>query len=495
MKKIIPFLLVSIGLLGQTVRRSNEIRKDHANVFYNRSYTLFDLYSDEPIFPDSNGNYNIIISSNENKSPQKFIGTGEQLSRTSMYKFKNLETHGKWAQGEVFIKKQTNENKYFPPSLSASQDLKKLTREQMEEMADQNEIKPIQTLARSEGLAYFDGLISRNKSTEINISKPQAKDKHGNYLWGDINGQNRNGFGILYSPNEMLQIGEFNDMKLEGPGLTFSSDGLICIGNFKADEIAGIGFKGYLKDSTRFIENVKEILKHNTNNLLDEKNFDQYQIGIYFRNEKNESVFDGKFIRNRFEEKNDIVKVRSHIIGRKVNSIPKGTVKLIIESPAGSSITQGNIVYTGELDSSNSPKGNGFQYAISPGKYVRLSGEFKGLFDVNGSREHSSGIRHYGHIKDDNIVGEGRMEQEDKVITGQFKDFIPFGKVRINYKNGDYFEGTMVNGSAQGQGVSYSAASDEKISGNFTNGQPNGKMKVTKGKKITIATYVDGEKK
>lgn len=493
MKKIIVFLFVSMSLMGQTVIRSNELN-DEANVFYDPSYTLFDLFSDEPIFPDSFGYYNIIISSNENKSAQRFIGTSQQLSRMAMYKFKNLETHGKWARGEVAVKKQPNESQYGTTRQYSSQDLKKRTRSQMEEMGEQNEIKPIQPLATSVGFTYFDGLIDRYKTSEIIISNPQAKDKYGNYLWGDINGQNRDGFGILYSPNQMLRIGEFIDMKLEGPGLTFSSNGLISIGNFKANEITGIGFKGYYKDSTRFLENVKEILKHNTNNLLNEKNFAQFQIGTYFRNEKNESVFDGKSIQTQFEEKSDLVKSRFHIIGRRVNSIPQGTVKLIIENPPGSSMIQGIIVHTGKLDTTYSPKGDGFQYSISPGKYVRLSGEFKGFFEVDGSREHSNGMRHYGLIKNDNMVGEARMEQEGKVITGMFQDFIPYGNVRIDFKNGDYFEGSFMNGAAQGQGVYYYAEPQEKISGNFTNGRPNGKMKVTKDQKITIVTYVDGKK-
>ncbi len=495
MKKILAFLLVSMSLMGQTVRRSYETRKDHANVFYNPSFTLFDLFSDEPIFPDANGKYNIIISSNENKSPQRFVGTGEQLSQIRMYKFKNIETYAKWARGEVAIRKQSNEGQFNTSSPSNGPDLRNRMRRSMEELDEHYEENPLQPIAASGGLAYFDGLISSGKTAEINLDKPQVKDKQGNYLWGDLNEQNRDGFGIMYKPNEKLQIGEFKDMKLEGSGLMLKSNGFVNIGYFKADQITGIGLKGYLKDSTRFLENVKDILKHNSKHLLDEKNFNEYQVGTYFRNEKNESIFDGKFIRNRFEDKSDVIKVRSHVIGRQVNSVPQGIVQLIIETPAGSSIIQGNMVYTGEVDANNSPKGQGFQYSISPGKYVRLSGEFKGLFEVNGSREHSSGIRHYGLIKDDNVVGEGRMEQDDKVITGLFKDYVPHGKVRIDYKNGDYFEGTLVNGSAQGPGVSYSAATDEKISGNFSNGRPNGKMKVIKGKKITMATYVDGQRK
>ena len=91
----------SIKIASKEVRRSPELKKDYANVFYNTNYTLFDLFSDEPIFPDKSGKYDIIISSNENKSPQKFTGTGLELSKLSMFKFKSLETHRKWAQGDI----------------------------------------------------------------------------------------------------------------------------------------------------------------------------------------------------------------------------------------------------------------------------------------------------------------------------------------------------------------------------------------------------------
>jgi len=91
----------SIKIASKEVRRSPELKKDYANVFYDTNYTLFDLFSDEPIFPDESGKYDIIISSNENKSPQKFTGTGLELSKRRMFKFKSLETHRKWAQGDV----------------------------------------------------------------------------------------------------------------------------------------------------------------------------------------------------------------------------------------------------------------------------------------------------------------------------------------------------------------------------------------------------------
>ena len=110
MKKIIILLVISLNILAQEVKRSPELKKDYANVFFNTNYTLFDFFSDEPIFPDKSGKYDIIISSNENKSPQKFTGTGLELSKLMMFKFKSLETHRKWAQGDIAPKKVTDKD-------------------------------------------------------------------------------------------------------------------------------------------------------------------------------------------------------------------------------------------------------------------------------------------------------------------------------------------------------------------------------------------------
>lgn len=494
MFKILAFLLISLALTAQSIRRSPETRKDHANVFYNTNYTLFDLFSDEPIYPDPNGKYHIIISSNENKSPQSFIGTGLELSKLAMYKFKNFETHRRWARGEISPSFQQK------TSSSISQRNDKNDRLKAENQRNGQEEKEVPQVsskptAASGNLSYFERLVGGYNSSEINLLMPESKDKQGNFLWGSINEQNRNGFGILYSPGQVLQIGEFKDLKLEGVGLTFRSNGRFSIGNFKSDELDGIGYMGFQKDTSNFVKDVTEILKYNTKNLFTEDKLDSYYIGTFSRNEKNDYVFDGKHVRNRFEEKSNTVKIRSIIIGRQIGGKPSGIVKMILETPEGSNVTQGMMIYTVELDVNKSPKGSGFSYSILPNSFVRLSGEFNGFFEVNGTREHSSGIKHFGLIKNDDIVGEGRMEQGDKVIKGTFKDFLPHGKARIDYKNGDYFEGNFINGSAQGLGVLYNSSKEEKLSGNFNDGKPNGLMKLTKGKKVTMETYINGEKK
>lgn len=72
--------------------------KDRANVFYNSNYTLFDLLTDEPIYPDQNGIYNIWYSSNENPKPFSITLTLDELTKFRYYKFKNERNCKKWCE-------------------------------------------------------------------------------------------------------------------------------------------------------------------------------------------------------------------------------------------------------------------------------------------------------------------------------------------------------------------------------------------------------------
>jgi hypothetical protein len=70
--------------------------KETANVFFNPDYTLFDLISNEPIFPNKDGVYDIYFASNEEPTPKKYSGTGINLSNLLMYKFSSYENCKKW---------------------------------------------------------------------------------------------------------------------------------------------------------------------------------------------------------------------------------------------------------------------------------------------------------------------------------------------------------------------------------------------------------------
>jgi hypothetical protein len=115
MKKIILFtiLFMSVGVsIAQSINRDPDTRKDFANVFYKSQYTLFDMWSDEPIFPDSKGVYNIYYATNENRTPNSFIGNSSQLQGMTVYKFKNYSNCKNWCDG-VILKRDPDTRKDF----------------------------------------------------------------------------------------------------------------------------------------------------------------------------------------------------------------------------------------------------------------------------------------------------------------------------------------------------------------------------------------------
>lgn len=72
--------------------RNPDPRKDFANVFWKKKYTLFDFTTDEPIFPSNQDGimiYKIYYSNNEDPNPYYGEFTNEQLERHPYYKFKN----------------------------------------------------------------------------------------------------------------------------------------------------------------------------------------------------------------------------------------------------------------------------------------------------------------------------------------------------------------------------------------------------------------------
>jgi hypothetical protein len=89
--------------LEPQVTRDPDSRKDFANVFWKKSYTLFDLVTDEPIFPIiENGQkiYKIFYSSNEDPNPYYGSFTEEQLERHLFYKFKDIKSCKKFCNSK-----------------------------------------------------------------------------------------------------------------------------------------------------------------------------------------------------------------------------------------------------------------------------------------------------------------------------------------------------------------------------------------------------------
>jgi hypothetical protein len=90
-------------LYKTSITRSPEPRKDFANVFWKKEYTLFDKLTDEPIFPYKKGEiitYKIYCSTNESLTPEYVELSPEQLQRKVAYKFANLDNCNKWIESK-----------------------------------------------------------------------------------------------------------------------------------------------------------------------------------------------------------------------------------------------------------------------------------------------------------------------------------------------------------------------------------------------------------
>lgn len=94
-------IISSHSTQAQEVKRDPDPRKDYANVYWKRQYTLFDLLTDKPIFPkEINGvrTYVIYYSSNEDPTPHKGRFTVPRLERHLYYKFKTRKSCKKFCK-------------------------------------------------------------------------------------------------------------------------------------------------------------------------------------------------------------------------------------------------------------------------------------------------------------------------------------------------------------------------------------------------------------
>jgi len=83
----------------ETLKRDSRSR-DVANVFWDSKYTLYCLLTDEPIYPNSDGEYDIWYASNEEPYPHHKILFKKELPALLFYKFKDYETCKKWCDAK-----------------------------------------------------------------------------------------------------------------------------------------------------------------------------------------------------------------------------------------------------------------------------------------------------------------------------------------------------------------------------------------------------------
>jgi hypothetical protein len=98
--KIISYRELEIkDLLFQKAHRDPR-EKDVANVFYDQNYTLYDFLTDQPIFPNQDGLYDIWYSSNEDPNPYNIVISKTELQDFRFYKFKNEANCIQWCNNK-----------------------------------------------------------------------------------------------------------------------------------------------------------------------------------------------------------------------------------------------------------------------------------------------------------------------------------------------------------------------------------------------------------
>ncbi len=169
-------------ITDEKIKRDNSQKKDEANVFYKSQYTLFDLYTDEPIFPDSKGIYNIYYASNEEKFPRKISITAKELESFGFYKFKNLENCSKWcSEGKLNDIKNNNIVNGISNDNSGFDTLSKVIRYTASEL-------PHKLIKKDENYIYFENLkeISGKREWKDKVYLHKSKTFTGKALVFDI---------------------------------------------------------------------------------------------------------------------------------------------------------------------------------------------------------------------------------------------------------------------------------------------------------------------
>ena len=101
------YILLTL-ILGITQSIVSQKSKGYQNVFWDGAKTLNCLYSDEPIAPNSKGEYHFFYSSNEDR--RVYEKTLSRPDKFLFYKFKTKEYAQNWCDGIPFESKQ-NHNK------------------------------------------------------------------------------------------------------------------------------------------------------------------------------------------------------------------------------------------------------------------------------------------------------------------------------------------------------------------------------------------------
>lgn len=483
---VIALLLANSALLfpqNNKIDRSPETRKDIANVYYKSQYTLFDLFTDEPIFPSSNGKYHIYISSNENRYPKEFEGSKYELENCLFYKFKNYQNCKDWCDGKTAIKVSTDNSR---------EDVSNQKIYNNQQIADNNTKNQIPTnllaviLDKEDSLSDGGWINDVKNKTLAYTDKNRAKryfewdGKKSTKMEGFLEFKNYiNGFGNCrvydYNNSKYTDTGIDNfiytytgnviDGKFEGHGQYTYADGSILEGEFSNSRINGLCVKTHLDGSRSecFYTDGKR------NGLLTVK----FSYGLIFTANYNNGKLDNNSAKFKFSN----------------GDLYEGSINNKLEYDGSGVLTYADgRKYVGQFK--NGLRNGLATYTFSDGK--KYVGEFKndiitgkgtisypdgskyegdwknGFYDGQGTLIYESGDKYIGHWKEGKFSGQGKLIQGDNTYEGEWSDSKLNGQGTCTTKGGMKYVGEWKNSKKNGQGTN-TLPDGNKYVGNWNN--------------------------
>ena len=371
-KKLL-LLVFGISLLSQMIfsqvliNRDPDSRKDYANLFYKTQYTLFDLLTDEPIFPDKNNIYHIYYATNK-KKPKDFNGTADQLSRLQGYKFTGLRSCMRWCNG-FKPKKSNNES-------DATDDVV------LTEKADSN-----------------SNTLENNKSDlKLNISNDKNKNT---YQDGKIISE------VSYYENKRIGSETFYKDGIKIKSISYDNNGVVTNEDIYEDKYTTYNhyMDGVLRSSTRTsnatLKREGYEISYYSNGKLNYKEFFKDDVSItyegYFENGQKQLIEDSK----KTEKYNEN--------GILFFYLDKTTKK-------GYKIYNSGEKWVGEMSEDGKTIGKGTYYYNSGNKYVGTNNSNENIADGLGEFYWQNGKKYIGNFKDGNINGYGKITNIDGSI-------------------------------------------------------------------------------
>jgi len=512
------FILVN-EVSQNSISRNPDTRKDFANVFYNKQYTLFDLLTDEPIFLSEDGKFHIYIASNENKKPVEFIGNEDALKNVLMYKFKNYKNCKDWCDGIAYNNKTNSDNQNSQQNKVATKT--DITNKNKTENIDPKEYfgseqpvlskKFLERLYENTLLDYctfewYSGVYSIQPNDKFYVKWDGKKKIIFNGIVPKIV---LNGIGncSIYSNDELVYkyTGNIINGKFEGKGVFELANNWIYRGNFINSLFDGKSQIEYIDGSLVQLEfkqgyregEAKIVSKDNfiINGNFEKDIFDLTKVKISkIDSSASESIillYSGSVDKNMRYNGNGILYGKSNQIynGQFQNGLKNGEgvytkqvnnnkMKLAcnwrndLPNGEGKLLFNDTLYFSGTFKDGNYIKGTMYH---SNGK-VQYTGEFENRkYNGYGKLYREDGTKLYeGDFKNDRLCGIGKLysENEKMLYNGEIENNYPNGEGTIIYGDGSIYIGTVKDGLPNGIGK-LTDSDGKQIEANFIKGTFN----------------------